>query len=54
MATTTNTLAPISGQAEILLYGQPHFSALHTATATALDAVVTPAERRPLMSDQMV
>ena len=43
MATTTNTLAAISGAAEILLFGQPHFSCLHTATATALDAVVTPA-----------
>lgn len=43
MATTTNTLAAISVQAEVALYGQPAFTCIHTATATALDAVVTPA-----------
>ena len=43
MATTTNTLAGISGAAEILLFGQPAFTVIHTATATALDATATPA-----------
>ena len=43
MATTTNTLAAISVQAEVALYGQPAFTVIHTATATALDATATPA-----------
>lgn len=43
MATTTNTLAGISGAAEVLLFGQPAFTVIHTATATALDATATPA-----------
>lgn len=43
MATTTNTLAGISGAAEILLFGQPGYTVIHTATATALDATATPA-----------
>lgn len=41
MATTTTTLAPISAQAEILLYGQPAFTCIHSATAAALDAAVS-------------
>ena len=43
MATTTNTLAPISGSAEILMFGQPLTTTIMTGTATALDATLTPA-----------
>ena len=42
MATTTSTLAAVSPTAEVALYGQPQFTSLHTATATALSATVTP------------
>lgn len=43
MATTTLTLAPISGAAEILLFGQPTRTFFDTGTASALDATLTPA-----------
>lgn len=42
MATTTNTLQPVSVVAERALYGQPGFTVIHTATATALSATFTP------------
>jgi hypothetical protein len=41
MATTTNTLSAIRLQAEVALYGQPTFTSIHTATASALSATVT-------------
>jgi len=43
MATTTSTLSGISGAAEVLLFGQPATTTIMTATATALDATLTPA-----------
>ena len=43
MATTTNTLAGITGAAEVLLFGQPSVTVIHTGSATALDATLTPA-----------
>lgn len=43
MASTTSTLASISGAAEILLFGQPTKAVFDTATAGALDATLTPA-----------
>ncbi len=43
MATTTTTLAAISGAAEVLLFGPPKTATIMTATATALDATLTPA-----------
>ena len=43
MATTTSVLSGISGAAEVLLFGQPATTTIMTATATALDATLTPA-----------
>ena len=42
MATTTNTLSSISVNAERALFGQPDFTVIHTATATALAAQFVP------------
>ena len=42
MATTTIPLASISVNAERALFGQPDFTVLQTATATALSAAYTP------------
>lgn len=43
MSTTTNTLAPLSGAAEVLLFGQPLVTVIDTGTAGALAATLTPA-----------
>lgn len=43
MSSATNPLAPVSVVAERALYGQPDYTVIHTATATALSATYTPA-----------
>ena len=43
MAVTVSTLAHVSVVAERALFGQPDFTVLQTATATALNASYTPA-----------
>ena len=43
MAVTVSTLSPVSVVAERAMFGQPDFTVLQTATATALNATYTPA-----------
>jgi hypothetical protein len=54
MATTTNTLQPVSVVAERALYGQPDFTVLHPATATALSAVAAGVSQKCLRMFKLV